>query len=119
MRIPPLIGTFTVEDGDLDAPFWDGLARSELRLQRCAGCGTWTWGPQWRCGSCGSWDVVWEAVTARGQVFSWTRTWHAPAPELAGDLPYTVVLGDGRWHRGVSGARHLGGRRRPRPGRRC
>lgn len=92
MVIPRLIGQFTAQEGALEAPYWAGLAVSELRLQRCASCRVWIWGPQWRCGQCGSWDLGWEIVDPTGRMFSWTRTWHPVAPELADDVPYTVVL---------------------------
>jgi uncharacterized OB-fold protein len=91
-NVPTMIGVFDIRDGDLHAPFWEGIAAHELRLQQCAGCGTWIWGPQWRCGSCGSFELAWPTVEPRGEVFSWTRTWHPVAPEVAADVPYTVAL---------------------------
>ena len=41
-----MIGPLNVIEGDLDFPYWQGLAAHELRLQRCAGCATWVWAPQ-------------------------------------------------------------------------
>lgn len=89
---PPMIGPFTVQPGDLAAPFWEGVAAHELRLQRCDTCDRWIWGPQWRCGWCGTWDPVWTPVDARGTVFSWIRTWHVLAPAVAASVPYVTLL---------------------------
>ena len=82
-----MIGPLNVIEGDLDFPYWQGLAANELRLQRCAGCAAWVWAPQWRCGACGSWDMRWEAVEPAGRVHSWIRTWHPVAAEVAGSRP--------------------------------
>lgn len=90
--VPSMIGPFDVRDGDLHAPFWAGIAANQLRVQQCADCDGWIWGPQWRCGGCGSFDLTWPSVPAHGEVFSWTRTWHAGAPEVVDDVPYTVLL---------------------------
>lgn len=59
-----------------EAEYWDGLLAGELRLQKCAGCGSWHWPAVFRCAGCGSWDHVWEAVELTGTVYSWTRSWH-------------------------------------------
>lgn len=79
---------------DLDQPFWDGLSRGELRVQRCTACGRWTWKPQWRCGQCGSWRMEWPAVAPQGVVYSWTRTHQAFSPAMRGATPFTTVLAE-------------------------
>ncbi|MFC0448979.1 Zn-ribbon domain-containing OB-fold protein [Rhodococcus jostii] len=76
----------------LDQPYWDGLTRGELRLQRCGTCKTWIWGPQWVCGSCHALDPNWEAVTPVGTVYSWSRSWYPFITELADQVPYVTVL---------------------------
>ncbi|WP_420750323.1 Zn-ribbon domain-containing OB-fold protein [Rhodococcus sp. O3] len=84
-----LVGPYA--DG-LDLPYWEGLRAGELRLQRCAACDLWIWGPRWMCGRCSTFDPDWVAVEPHGRVFSWSRTWHPFVPELAGDLPYITAL---------------------------
>jgi uncharacterized OB-fold protein len=91
-RILPELGEASAAASGIDLPFWEGLQRNELRMQRCLACGRWSWPPQWRCGPCGSWDFEWPVVAARGKVFSWTRTWHAFRPEMAGCVPFVTLL---------------------------
>ena len=87
-----MIGPFTVQPGDLAAPFWDALLERRLVLQRCASCATWIWGPQFRCGTCGTWDPEWTEVEPSGRVYSWIRTWQKFTPEIAERVPYVTVL---------------------------
>lgn len=88
----PVIGPIGPHYDNVDAPYWEGLAIGELRLQRCAQCEAWIWGANWRCGECGGWDLNWEQVPMRGRVFSWIRTHQAFAPEMASLVPYVTVL---------------------------
>ncbi|ETB17987.1 hypothetical protein O983_25585 [Mycobacterium avium 09-5983] len=76
----------------VDAPFWEGLRRGELQIQRCAGCSTWWWFPVWRCGDCGSWELAWQTVPQRGLVYSWIRTHQPFGTEMAKVVPYVNVL---------------------------
>jgi uncharacterized OB-fold protein len=77
-----------------DAEFWRYLGEGELRLPRCAECGTWMWPANFRCGECGCWEQEWVAREPRGVVYSWTRTWYPfeHVEERRDDLPYTVAL---------------------------
>ncbi|WP_019925269.1 Zn-ribbon domain-containing OB-fold protein [Nocardia sp. BMG111209] len=79
------------EDG-LDLPYWEGLRAGELRLQRCGGCHTWIWGPQWICARCHTFDPRWEAADPAGTVYSWSRSWYPFIAELPVALPYVTVL---------------------------
>jgi len=74
----------------LNAEFYAFLARDELRLQRCAACGTWRHPPRHRCAHCGSLDAAWEPATGRGRVFSWTVTHRAVDPAFV--PPYAIVI---------------------------
>ncbi|ETB17992.1 DNA-binding protein [Mycobacterium avium 09-5983] len=74
----------------MDAPYWEGLARGELTIQRCAGCGQWIWPAEWRCGECGSWDFDWPTVAPVGEVHTWTRTHYPFVPDHP--TPYVHVL---------------------------
>jgi uncharacterized OB-fold protein len=74
----------------VDSPYWAGLERGELRIQRCAGCGDWIWPAEWRCGVCGSFESEWPLVEPIGEVYTWTRTHY---PFVAGyEVPYVHVL---------------------------
>ncbi|MEU8567871.1 bifunctional MaoC family dehydratase N-terminal/OB-fold nucleic acid binding domain-containing protein [Streptomyces pathocidini] len=73
-----------------NAGFWDGVARQQLLIQRCTGCGTlrFPWLPG--CNSCGSAD--WETVHASGAgtVYSYVVMHHPPFPAF--QPPYAVGL---------------------------
>lgn len=76
----------------LDAAFWEGTRRHELRIQCCGACGTFRWGPEWICHACHDRAVEWPAVEPRGVLFSWERVWHPVHPRLVDAVPYVVVL---------------------------
>jgi uncharacterized OB-fold protein len=76
----------------LDAPFWEAAAEGSLKLQRCAGCGGWQWGPEWICHRCHGDDVTFEAVEPKGRIYSFERVWHPVHPALKEQGPYLVVL---------------------------
>jgi hypothetical protein len=65
------------------APFWDGLQRGVLRLQRCVPCTIWVYYPRSHCPSCLSPDMHWDEVSARALV-----------PVLARMPPNGIRLGD-------------------------
>ncbi|MFJ8466352.1 bifunctional MaoC family dehydratase N-terminal/OB-fold nucleic acid binding domain-containing protein [Streptomyces swartbergensis] len=82
-----------------NAGFWEGVARHELLIQRCTGCGTlrFPWLPG--CNSCGSpeWDTV--EASGEGTVYSYVVMHHPPFPAFtasdhaaAAAGPYTVGL---------------------------
>jgi uncharacterized OB-fold protein len=76
----------------LDAPYWAGTRAHELRVQRCADCGTFRWGPEWLCFAWLSRSIVWPIVDPHGVLFSWERVWHPVHPALADAVPYVVAL---------------------------
>lgn len=76
----------------LDTEHWHGLRQGELRIQRCATCRAWLWGPRRICGHCHGFDLTWEAVPAQGTVYTWCRSRHPYMSELADLLPYVSVL---------------------------
>ncbi|WP_338780889.1 OB-fold domain-containing protein [Streptomyces sp. DG1A-41] len=73
-----------------NAGFWEGVARRELLIQRCTGCGTlrFPWLPG--CNGCGSlgWDTV--AASGEGTVYSYVVMHHPPFPAF--EPPYAVGL---------------------------
>ena len=71
-------------------PFWEGLARHELLVQRCAACARAWFPPGNRCQHCWSDRHAWEQVSGRGRLFSFTVFRRAYAAELADQLPYVV-----------------------------
>ena len=80
-----------MRDG-LDLPYWEGTREHQLRVQRCADCGTHQWGPDWMCHACQSFEVEWVTVEPRARIYSWQRVHHPVHPVLADHGPYIVVL---------------------------
>ena len=80
------------EPDGLDAPYWDGTRRGELRVQRCRACHGWQWGPEWICHRCLAFDLEWTVVEPCGTIYSWERAWHPVHPALRGRGPYVVLL---------------------------
>lgn len=76
----------------LSAPYWQGLREGRLRVQRCAACGTWQFGPEWICHHCHAFDPAWVDVEPHGVIHSWERVWHPSHPVLKDHGPYLVVL---------------------------
>ncbi|MFH5926336.1 Zn-ribbon domain-containing OB-fold protein [Roseomonas xinghualingensis] len=74
------------------APFWEGAARGELRLQRCAACGQAQFPPRAICVHCHAPAPAWEAASGRGRLVSHTRVHRPPSPAFKPDLPYVVAL---------------------------
>jgi uncharacterized OB-fold protein len=86
-----------IPQGDLlDQPYWDGLRRGELVVQRCPACQTWQWGPEWVCHRCLSFELEWKRVPSSGEVmgriYSWERVWHPTHPSFDRAVPYVVLL---------------------------
>lgn len=70
--------------------FWDGCARGELLIQRCASCGVLRHPSRPACGECGSveWDTV--ASSGRGEVYTYAVHHYPPVPGF--DVPYVIAL---------------------------
>jgi uncharacterized protein len=88
----PVVGQLGPLPDGIDEPYWAGLAEGQVRIQRCAGCGAWIWGPQSICPECRRFGPEWVAIEPRGRIFSWTRTWQKFAVEFAPVVPYVTVL---------------------------
>ncbi|MBE9375867.1 Zn-ribbon domain-containing OB-fold protein [Saccharopolyspora sp. HNM0983] len=74
-------------------PFWDGVERGELRLQRCADCGRAVFYPRSVCPGCFGQRLDWFTARGTGTVHSWTVA-HRAFGAFAGQAPFTVALVD-------------------------
>lgn len=90
--LPEGIPSPSFDADGLQEPFWSGLRREELLIQRCRQCATWIFAPEWLCHSCHSFDLDWTPVTPGGVIHSWTRIWHPVMPALAEHVPYIAVV---------------------------
>jgi uncharacterized OB-fold protein len=80
------------EADGVSAPYWSGLRDGVLRVQRCARCGTWQFGPEWLCHGCLAFDPAWVEVRATGVIHSWERVWHPVHPALKAKGAYLAVV---------------------------
>jgi hypothetical protein len=80
-----------LEDPD-GAPFWEGTARGELRVQTCANCGAWRMPPRPMCPVCRSLDAVWVAASGRGTVWSFIVPHPPLLPAYAELAPYNAIV---------------------------
>jgi uncharacterized OB-fold protein len=75
-------------------PFVDGLARHELRYQRCIACNHPQALARHACARCGGNRLAWERASGRGVVHSATTIWRAPTEAFRARVPYAIVLVD-------------------------
>ncbi|HET7100080.1 MAG TPA: OB-fold domain-containing protein [Terriglobia bacterium] len=76
----------------LMAPYWEATRQHALKIQSCAKCGAWQWGPEWICHRCHSFDLAWKEVAGEGRIYSYQRIWHPVHRALNGHGPYIAVL---------------------------
>jgi hypothetical protein len=72
--------------------FWAGCRAGELRIPRCRACGLLNWFPRSMCRQCSSEDLHWEAMSGRGQLYSFSVVRRSPSPDLPS--PYVLALVD-------------------------
>jgi uncharacterized OB-fold protein len=71
-------------------PFWHGLGRGQIVLQRCGACRRWSYLPTAGCPTCGSAEITYEAVDGRGELYSFSVCYTAFGPGV--DAPYVVGI---------------------------
>lgn len=72
------------------APYWEGIARHELRLPRCSACGRREWYPSAAGPGCAGAAYEWRPVSAGATVFTFTRVERPLLPGVT--EPYVVGL---------------------------
>ena len=81
---------FPVPDA-VSLPFWEGIAKGVLRVQRCGACGRHVFYPRAVCPYCASSELDWVDASGRGRIHSYTVVHRAP-PEYRDEVPYVVAL---------------------------
>lgn len=79
-----------VSDGD-SQPFWEGIGRRELLIQRCDACQRHVFYPRSHCPHCFGDSLSWVQATGTGTIYSYTVVHQAYGP-FAGDVPFVVAL---------------------------
>lgn len=80
------------ESDPLTAPFWEGCAARELRIQRCNSCGVHRHVPTPICSGCGSFDYGWDVSRGTGRLFTYTVVHHSVHPATASSVPYNASV---------------------------
>jgi uncharacterized OB-fold protein len=81
-----------VTDDPIDAGFWAAAAQGQLAMQACGSCGHRTMPPRPMCPRCRAVDRVWEPMSGRGVVWSWTVVHPPLLPAFAPFAPYPVIV---------------------------
>lgn len=77
-------------DADRDSgPWWDGVDRGEVLLQRCAGCGVKRFPPRAVCNRCQGRTAEWVPALGTARVYSWIVNHQRFLPDVA--VPYAVL----------------------------
>ena len=76
----------------LTEPFWNGARDGQLIIQRCRSCGFYIHLPRPVCRRCQSFDLGHEAVSGRGEVYSFNIMHQVYHPGFAAEIPYAVVV---------------------------
>ncbi|MGB8345360.1 MAG: Zn-ribbon domain-containing OB-fold protein [Ktedonobacteraceae bacterium] len=77
-------------DGD-SRMYWEGIARGELRIQRCDACSRPVFYPRSLCPHCFSDQLSWIVVTGKGTIYAYTVI-HQAFGTFAGDVPFVVAI---------------------------
>jgi hypothetical protein len=77
---------------EFSAPFWEGCAAGELRVEQCASCRRLRMPPRPMCPWCGSFDSTWTRSAGTGVVWSYAIPHPPLLPAFAELAPYNVVV---------------------------
>lgn len=77
-------------DGD-SRMYWEGIARGELRIQRCDACSHPVFYPRSICPHCFSDQLSWIAASGKGTIYAYTVV-HQAFGAFAGDVPFVVAI---------------------------
>jgi uncharacterized protein len=86
------MGALAVWRDAATAEFFDGTARGQFLLRRCAACGALAEPFVLRCPDCESAEMSWEPAAGGASVVSWSVVHHRAAGGEAGQ-PSVVVIG--------------------------
>lgn len=77
-------------DGD-SRLYWEGIARGELRIQRCDACNRYVFYPRSICPHCFSDQLSWVAASGNGTIYTYTVV-HQAFGTFAEDVPFIIAI---------------------------
>jgi uncharacterized OB-fold protein len=72
-------------------PYWEGLTKGELRIQRCSSCSKSVFYPRAICPHCFADQLTWIVASGKGTIYSYTVVHQAFGP-FAADVPFVVAI---------------------------
>ena len=78
-------------DDDDAKPFWEGTARGQLLVQKCASCGQRRIPPRPMCPGCRSLEHEWVELSGRGRVWSFVIPHPPLLPAYTPLAPFNVI----------------------------
>ena len=76
----------------LTAPYWQAAKQHQLKLPHCEDCGRFHFYPRSTCPHCRSQKLAWQAVSGKGNIYSFTVVHRAPSKGFEGEVPYVVAV---------------------------
>ncbi len=98
----------TIQRDAASAEFFDGTARGELLVRRCAACDHHDAPQSLSCARCGSDDLTWTPARGTGTIASWTVLHGRPrdGEPVPRNVAAIVELDEGPWlHARIIGAK--------------
>lgn len=77
---------------DLSAPYWEGAAAGELRVQQCGHCKALFLYAKSLCPKCWTANPGWIRVSGRGHIKTMTIVSQAPYEAFASNVPYVIAI---------------------------
>lgn len=74
------------------APYWEGLRRGEVRIQRCEACRAFVFYPRSSCPRCLSAELAWQTVSGNGRLHTFTIARQPTAPFFEDETPQRLAL---------------------------
>ena len=79
----------------VDQYFWDGVARKQLLLQKCAACQALRQPPAPMCPECNALEWETQEASGRAKVYSWLESQHPTEPDAAPRIIVVLDLEEG------------------------
>jgi len=73
-------------------PFWQALTESKVKMQQCGDCNEWVFYPRPNCSHCLSDNLVWQEISGKGTLYSYTIARVPTLPELMDELPQKMAV---------------------------
>ena len=77
---------------DLTRPFWEAAREHRLVIQRCRDCRYFNHPPRPVCNACQSAALIFEPVSGRGTIYSFSVMYQPNVAGFGDELPYLNIL---------------------------